>query len=202
MVFKKGQKPWNVGLKLPSHPNYNIELKGCFEKGHKRGMTDKHHSIQTKQNIGLGNRGHPFYGGTSGWFKKGLVPWNKNTKGLSIAWNKNIPCREKTKQKLSINIKKLYAEGKIKSYWKGKQITNEAKHKMSMAKWRGGSNTSWTRIARKTLEKKYGIPWANMYKPENAVIHHINHDRSDYKFENLCVMSNHEHTKFHNLEVI
>lgn len=36
-----------------------------------------------------------------GCFPKGNIPWNKNKKGLQVAWNKNIPLSEATKRKIS-----------------------------------------------------------------------------------------------------
>ena len=48
---------------------------------------------------------------TTGDFKKGQTPWNKNKKGSQVAWNKGIPCKESTKELLS-KIKKGKPSGK------------------------------------------------------------------------------------------
>jgi len=68
----------------------------------------------------------------------GNIPWNKNKKGLQIAWNKNltrkdpriakyaekqknIPKSEKTKNKISVTLKRKFKEGIIKHPMKGEK---------------------------------------------------------------------------------
>jgi len=65
-------------------------------------------------------------------------------------------------------------------------------------RWKGGiSRVYYTYQARRTLEKKYGIKWEEMNKPYKAVIHHIDKNYKNNKFENLCVMSASDHSKLH-----
>ena len=90
---------------------------------------------------------------------KGNIPWNKNIQGLQIAWNKDIPHSEETKQKLcdawlerklrgdkgtfagknhSDDTKKFLSilnKGKIgtPSNRKGKSLSQETKDKMKLS---------------------------------------------------------------------
>jgi len=66
--------------------------------------------------------------------------------------------------------------------------------------WKGGTR-SWLQLeAKRALEKHYGISWNKMYKPNDAVIHHISGDNKDNRFENLCIISRSEHAQLHNLQ--
>ena len=53
-------------------------------------------------------------------FKKGFTPWNKGKKGLQIAWNKNIPCSQETKKRIS----KANTGRKQSKEWIAKRIKN------------------------------------------------------------------------------
>lgn len=63
-------------------------------------------------------------GGNGGNVNKNGIPWNKGKKGCQVAWNKGIPCSEKTKKKISDNKKSK----------PGKPLSEETKRKISEAK--------------------------------------------------------------------
>lgn len=44
----------------------------------------------------------------------GRNPWNKNKKGLQVAWNKGKPFNEKTRKKMSLNYKPHHNSGEFK----------------------------------------------------------------------------------------
>ena len=99
-----------------------------FKKGHKDGMTGKHHSEETKEHI------------------RDITSGNKNHN------------------------------------------------------WQGGSRKWSLKTARKTLEQAYNIKWADMYKPNDCVIHHINGNWRDNQFDNLCVLTRGDHLRVHRLQ--
>jgi hypothetical protein len=44
---------------------------------------------------------------------KGKIPWNKGKIGVQVAWNKNIPCAEESKNKISESLKRYYATREV-----------------------------------------------------------------------------------------
>jgi hypothetical protein len=58
---------------------------------------------------------------------KGCIAWNKGKKGVQVAWNKGIPCRSETKEKLRL-VKLGKPSGK-----KGYKCSPETIEKMSIA---------------------------------------------------------------------
>ncbi len=66
--------------------------------------------------------------GNSYGFKLGVTPWNKNTKGVMVAWNKGISPSKETREKIrSANLGKKYSfETKLKhrNRWLGEKNPN------------------------------------------------------------------------------
>ena len=110
--------------------------KGQFVKG-SSGFTGKH-TETTKKLISLHSSHHIAWNKGK---KTGLIPWNKGTKGICKAWNKGLPCRDYTKQMVSI-------ANKGNKYCVGKKLSKEHKEKLSKShigetgklagNWKGG----------------------------------------------------------------
>lgn len=100
--------------------NNKIEnLKLCSTHGqHTR---DYHSDLFEKQKILF--KGKHFSPTTE--FKKGMIPWNKGKKGLTMAWNKSKSWSEEHKQRL-------------KEAHKGKHTANSTSFKKGMTPWNKG----------------------------------------------------------------
>ena len=57
------------------------------------------------------------------------------------------------------------------------------------------SNSGYVMKHRLVVERELGI-----YIPENYVVHHINHDKSDNRIENLALMTKSAHASLHMIE--
>lgn len=100
-------------------------------------------------------------------FKKGQIPWNKNTKGI-IKPNKG-------------------------SFKKGEHRSPSTEFKrFNLIKQKAN-----TYQARKSIREYYNKKWNELNLPENPEIHHIDGNIFNNNFNNLCVMSKKEHGNFH-----
>lgn len=138
------------------------------------------------------------------WYRK--VPTTAFKKGQkSPRWNKRkIKCKYCKK----IFLVNLAREKTAKfcnhkcygSYYKGIRKSPETEFKKGQLKYTKnyrGRRANWHIKARKAVEKHYGVLWEQMCLPDNPIVHHIDGDITDNRFENLCVMSNREHSKYH-----
>lgn len=61
-------------------------------------------------------------------FKKGLIPWNKGTKGVMKAWNKGKKMRPETRAKILPLLAKYTKPGPTHPNWKGENAKYAAIH--------------------------------------------------------------------------
>lgn len=106
---------------------------------------------------------------SKGQFEKGLTPWNKNTKGVMKAWNKNKQTPEETRKKISESKK-----GKI-SPNKGKKLpprSEETRRKIS-EKMKGIKRSKETRGKMSESQKgnKHCLGKKNRLGYKNTVEH-------------------------------
>ena len=111
-------------------------------------------------------------------FKKGQKPWNKDKK-LSKE-----------------HIEKIKENHSHSKPWLGKKRPSMIGDKNP--RWSGGeARTTQRQHARKAFEEHFGMTWKEMLLPKDTIIHHINGDFTDNRFENLDIMSRSNHTKLH-----
>lgn len=106
-TFSNGSVPWNKGLKgfNQGHPNYNLEGKGGFKKGHKSFLTEK-----SKIKISESHKGEKAY-----QWKGGISKLDKLIRKMPeyISWRKavfekdNFTCQECGKNKCYIEAHHL-----------------------------------------------------------------------------------------------
>lgn len=137
-------------------------------------------------------KGHKFYkGGEKGWFKKGIKPWNKGTKGLCksnfTSFKKGIIPWIKGKHH-SLISKKIMAEKK----WKGGR-TKRYGYVLIFKPDHPFSRFNYIREHRLIMEKK-----VKRYLSPEEVVHHINGIKSDNRIKNLKLLRNEkEHRMLH-----
>ena len=145
----------------------------------------------TKKKIGLANS-ISLKGNVNG-FKKGQTPWNKNKKGLQIAWNKNIPNykirgennpakRIKVREKIGIAV-----TGEKNGQWQGgisfEPYTKEFNNKFKRAiRKRDNQICMLCGIHREKLNKALGV-------------HHVNYNKEMSILQNCLSLCNSCHTK-------
>ena len=179
--FKKGQIPWNKGIKQ------------WADKEHPKGMLGKHHSSKTKKRVSEALKGekNPNYGGkynTEEWRKK-ISEANKG-KPSPMLGKKHT---EKAKKK--IRIAKL-----------GIKLSEEHKRKIGEAEkgennhfWRGGISfepysIDWTEILKRSIRERdnYICQLCSQYGNN---VHHIDYDKKNCNPDNLITLCHHCHLK-------
>lgn len=87
----------------------------------------------------------------------GIEPWNKNKKGLQIAWNKGLVMSDEFKQKVKNGLTKLTPEQKIK---KSENLSKSLKNR---APWNTGLTKETNKTMKTISEKNTGL-WTEEYK--------------------------------------
>jgi len=100
MVFKKGQKAWNKGLK-------GYTNSGSFKKGQNKGDKNPAKKFENRKKISQGLMGRKCS-------KETREKISNANKGRT-AWNKNIPRSENTKRKIRITKQKRFLKLGISS---------------------------------------------------------------------------------------
>lgn len=116
-------------------------------------------------------------------FKKGITPWNKNTKGLQVAWNKGRKMPE--------------ISGKNHPRWKGGvKIKTSGYILIQNTDHPHHNKQGYVPEHRLVMEKHLG-----RYLHPKEVVHHINEIISDNRLENLQLFKNNgEHMSYHCLK--
>lgn len=83
--------------------------RGTFTQGHRKGMTGKKQPSSWYSKFSSKMKGHPFWGGESGWFKKGQRNRTEFKKG-SIPWNKG---KGVTPEEHLFRLTKVYSEWRM-----------------------------------------------------------------------------------------
>lgn len=196
-TFKKGQTPWNKGLKGAQVawnkgkkcPDFSERQLG--NKNHRYGKPPPNKGVspskETREKISASLKGKIPWNKNK---KTGMIPWNKGTKGVTKGWPKGM---KQTKE----HIAKL---GKIRSTKVGPIAAN----------WRGGI----TPINQQIRDSIDGTLWKNAVfsrdnytcqktgvRGEKLVAHHIfnfaTHKEMRFAIDNGVTLSVDAHRDFH-----
>lgn len=78
-------KPQNESLMA-----WKIRHKYCSRKCADKAKIGREHKVEHKEKISMSLK-KSYKKGMKVGFRKGHIPWNKDTKGTMVAWNKGIP---------------------------------------------------------------------------------------------------------------
>lgn len=182
----KGQVPWNKGTKGKQVP-WNKGLKGKI-KSHRKGLslsqeygTEK--AKQISQKISKGQKGRTAWNKgltkkdnkklSHSGVKKGNIPWNKGTKGLTSAWNKGLKGQEYMKH-YPKGIKQTKANKIAQSKrMKGNTIWRGKTHSEDSRKLIGSYHKG--KIVSKKTRRKIGIANTGKTRSKEAIRKFIEH---------------------------
>ena len=143
MVFKKGHIPWSKGKKLPQMSGKNNSFYG------------KHHTKETRRKISLAHKGKKLSIETIEKMRKSHLGnyQSEETREKIGRAHKGRKHSEEQIKKHSETLKRLYKDGKIINFMKGKHHTEETKRKISQNKERA---------------RKISVALKGKYKGKNA----------------------------------
>ena len=151
---------------------------------------------------------------TSGSFKEGRAPWNKDIKGICkpnstsykkghIPWSKGRKFSEEHKRKLSESTKgrKAWNKGKKRiNNWKGgKRINNSGYWSVYKPEHSRAYSDGYIPEHILVAEKMLGRPlkYYGRQDSNNERVHHIDGNKLNNNPENLFITKNSEHRKLH-----
>ena len=192
-----------------------------LKKGHKSGMTGKHHSEETKRKIGLSNsislKGHKLSKERKEKIRIRLIG-NSYAKGSirTDSFKKRVSEFQKRRPR-SLGRHYIMSEeikNKISLANKGKNRTEETKKKMSEARigkfakekhpgWLGGKsfepyNIDWTNTLRRSIRERDFYTCQVCKEPQGDVafsIHHIDYNKQNNDTKNLTTLCHSCHSK-------
>lgn len=188
--FKKGQNLGNTfgfkkGMISPMKgEKTGIVTSGCFKKGNKPWNTNKELPKEMKEKIGKSRKGKHYPKLSEAM--KGRLVWNKDTKGLQVAWNKDL------NKFIDERIKKYIRSGEKNHNWiDGRTPENhKIRNSVEMSLWRKSVFTKDNFTDQKTS-----------IKGGYLIAHHINNyaDFPELRFaiDNGITLSKQSHLDFH-----
>jgi hypothetical protein len=143
----------------------------------KKYFLGRKHSEETKQKIRLKNKGKRHSPKTE--FKKGQDPWNKDKKGLMVAWNKG----KKRWWVSPGDFKKGQTAGDKNPNWKG-GVSFEP------------YAVNWGATLKRSIrERDHYTCQICVGQPEVLFVHHIDYDKQNCHPDNLITLCNSCHSK-------
>jgi hypothetical protein len=136
------------------------------------------------------------------WNKPGYRKHMKEIHIGQVPWNKGIPCREETKEKIS-------QSKKGQTPWLGRKHTKESRKKMSKSHFKGehlnkeGYLELWNGTRYVPMHHKVFCEHHNMEKiPDGFIVHHIDQNKQNNSITNLQMMSISNHVRLHNVSKV
>ena len=168
--FKKGNKPWNTGMK-----GLKINTgRTHFKKGKQANWITSEKRAEICRKISEAKTGKKRPDMIGNKYGKGITPWNKGKEGLQIAWNKGQPApwakNNKWRQGIPAwNKGKEHLKEENNPAWKGNNVGYSALHYWvkrhlgipkfcEHCKVEGEYLFYWKQ---EKLEKRWSIQWAN-----------------------------------------
>lgn len=121
-------------------------------------------------------------------FKKGLIPWNKDTKGIMKSNKTSFK-----KGQIPWDYGKKLPRGNKAANWKGGIVNNSGYKYIYMPQHPFSNKSGYIKYSRFIIEKHIC-----RYLNSKEVVHHIDRNKSNDNLINLMLFSNNsEHMKFH-----
>ncbi len=177
--FKKGQKPWNTGIKGEEYNSHqkkgSVWNKGL--SGYK--IHTKEHKEELKKSF-TGNK-----------LREGKEPWNKGKKGYKLK-----PKTEEVKKRISESLK---GHPCYKSKERNKNISLGVNKRLK----EGGTPSNFKHG--NSRKHKDGKPYSHFvwcsqnisHVPKGFIIHHRDLNPKNDKINNLTIVSRSDHIKMH-----
>lgn len=144
-----------------------------------------------------------------GLSKKGQKAWNKDLKGVQVAWNKGIPHTEETKLKISKTKKAKHRKmtddekKKLSDYNKSINRKPPVRFGKDNNQWKGGKSfevypVDWTQTLKRSIRERdrYQCQVCGKNQEDEALsIHHIDYNKENCNPVNLISLCRSCHRK-------